>query len=63
LIPLLAASLAAAFGWAGVAALFTAVGLIGLVTVALTRETWPGHLRSPQPSGAPEPVRTPVQLT
>ncbi|OZM76916.1 MFS transporter [Pseudonocardia sp. MH-G8] len=39
-IPLIGAGLAATFGWTGVAVLFSGVGVIGLITVALTRETW-----------------------
>ncbi|WP_051579818.1 MFS transporter [Pseudonocardia acaciae] len=57
--PLLAASLAAGFGWAGVAALFTGVGLIGLVTVAFTRETWDRARRH----GPREAVRVPAGLS
>ncbi|MFE2943524.1 MFS transporter [Streptomyces sp. NPDC059255] len=40
-IPFIAAALAEAWGWGGVALLFSACGLIGLVTALLTRETHP----------------------
>ncbi|THG28436.1 MFS transporter [Naasia lichenicola] len=39
-IPLIAAAVAVGAGWGGVALIYLAVGLIGLVGVALTRETW-----------------------
>ncbi|RCV50419.1 MFS transporter [Marinitenerispora sediminis] len=39
-IPFIATALAAALGWMGVALLYSAVGLIGAIGVALTRDTW-----------------------
>lgn len=39
-VPLIAAALALQFGWGGVALIYCGVGLIGLVGVAFTRETW-----------------------
>lgn len=39
-IPFIATAAAAAMGWTGVAWIFVAVGVIGLVAALLTRETW-----------------------
>jgi MFS family permease len=55
-MPLIATALAASFGWTGVAVLFSAVGVVGLIAVAATRETWvvsrsaAGALTSPEPA-------------
>lgn len=51
-VPLIATALAAAFGWVGVAVLFSVLGLIGLVTVASTRETWNAADRLPRSSAS-----------
>jgi len=50
-VPFLATALAGALGWAGVAVLFCACGLTGLVTALVTRET--GHRSRP---GGPLPA-------
>lgn len=55
-IPLAATALAAAAGWAGVATLFTLLGVIGLLTVAVTRETWTPADRLPRSSSGAVPV-------
>ena len=39
-IPFIAASLALTMGWQGVAMIYVGVGVIGLIGVAFTRETW-----------------------
>ncbi|OII38038.1 MFS transporter [Curtobacterium sp. MMLR14_010] len=39
-VPFIATALAAALGWGGVAVLYMAAGVVGVVTVLLTRETW-----------------------
>lgn len=39
-IPLIATAVAVALGWGGVALVYMGVGVIGLVAVLLTRETW-----------------------
>ncbi|PZE77852.1 MFS transporter [Curtobacterium sp. MCBD17_013] len=39
-IPFIATALAAAIGWGGVSLLYVAAGVVGVVTVLLTRETW-----------------------
>ncbi len=39
-IPFIATAAAAAMGWTGVAWIFVAVGVIGLIAALLTRETW-----------------------
>ncbi|GAA5030871.1 MFS transporter [Microbacterium fluvii] len=39
-IPFIAAAVAASSGWPGVALIYVAVGVIGLLGVAFTRETW-----------------------
>lgn len=39
-VPMIATALAAAMGWSGVAILYMIAGVIGVVTVLLTRETW-----------------------
>jgi MFS family permease len=39
-IPFIAAALATVMGWGGVALIYVAVGVIGLIGVAVTRETW-----------------------
>jgi MHS family shikimate/dehydroshikimate transporter-like MFS transporter len=39
-VPFVATALAAAYGWGGVSVIYLSAGIIGLVTVLLTRETW-----------------------
>lgn len=39
-IPLIATAVALAIGWSGVALVYMGVGVIGLIAVLLTRETW-----------------------
>ncbi|MGW7291882.1 MFS transporter [Streptomyces xiamenensis] len=54
-IPFIAAMLAGAWGWKGVAVLYCAVGLIGLIAVLRTKETSPAHTvpdRQPETAGA-----------
>jgi MFS family permease len=45
-VPFIATALAAQFGWGGVAALYSAAGVIGVITVLLTRETWNAAARA-----------------
>lgn len=39
-VPFIATALAAAMGWGGVSILYMAAGVVGVITVLLTRETW-----------------------
>lgn len=63
-VPFIATALAAAMGWGGVAILYMAAGVIGVITVLLTRETWGRREReyvesvtSTEPAGAARPGR------
>jgi MFS family permease len=51
-MPFIATAVAAAWGWHGVALQYCAVGVIGLLGVAATRETWTARKRAARPTPA-----------
>jgi MFS family permease len=59
-IPFIATAVAAAWGWSGVSLIYMAVGVIGLVGVAFTRETWKVRTAAAAPSNRFSSEKTPT---